>query len=293
MKLCYRPCFDVIVEGTSHGSPYAGLFSPDVDYYWRVRPQNDHGVWGAWSPVWQFRWDGPRVPIDLKYDVRQNGEIAVTWEANPRGPRHVAYEIYGSDERGFSISKTAYQVLGLGRQPANLLARTTSTHFVVVTPDASHPNRNRSFYRVVAIDRKGTESGCSDYVELPHPHIVSRPVTEAAVAQPYVYQVKSLRSIGDLQHRYSAPNQKFWEREDYEYELLKGPAWLRLDREEGRLFGTPTPSDVGASDVRIRLKRLFPHEVKPTEKSGPVFQKTDSRFEASHQQQFRINVQPK
>lgn len=292
MKLCYRPCFDVTVEGTSHGSPFTGLFSPDVDYYWRVRPQNDHGVWGAWSPVWHCRWDGPRVPIDLKYDVRQNGEIVVTWEPNPRGPRPVAYEIYGSDERGFSISKTAYQVRGLGRQPANLLARTTATSFVVVTPDASHPNRNRSFYRVVAIDRKGTESGGSDYVELPHPHIVSRPVTEAAVAQPYVYQVKSLRSLGDLQHRYSTPNQKFWEREGYEYELLQGPAWLKLDRKEGRLSGTPAPSDVGTSDVRIRVKRLFPHEVKPTEKSGPVFQKTASRFEASHQQHFRMNVQP-
>ena len=107
MRLPYRPCFDTIIEGTSHGSPVTGLFSPDVDYYWRIRPQDKHGVWGKWSPVWHFRWDGPRVPVNLKHHVQENGEITITWEPNPRGPRPVAYEVYGSDEKGFSISKNS------------------------------------------------------------------------------------------------------------------------------------------------------------------------------------------
>ncbi len=290
MKLCYRPCFDTIIETTSHGSPFTGMFSPDVDYYWRVRPQDEHGVWGQWSPVWHFRFRGPRVPVNVKYVQQKNGEITIHWEPNPRGPRPVAYDVYGSDERGFSISSKPYDVKGLGRQPSNLLSRTTKTEMLVVTPEAPQPAMNRSFYRVVAIDRRGTESGCSDYVELPHPYILSRPKTDAVVGRVYSYQIETLRSLGDLQHRYAPTTQKYWEKEAYEFALLQGPAWLKLDRQSGRLSGAPRAGDAGVNDVRISAKRLFPLEVKANDRRGQVFQKAAERFQASHQQRFQIRV---
>lgn len=290
LKLPYRPCFDTVIESNSHGSPFTGLFSPDEDYYWRVRPQNGEGVWGEWSRVWHFRWDGPRVPVNVRSHIK-GGEIMITWEPNPRGPRPVCYDVYGSDERGFSVSKQPYYVKGLGEQPSNSLARTTDAKLLVVSASADRPNMNKSFYRVVAIDQNGTESGCSDYVELPHPYLYSKPVKTAVAGKPYRYELKILRSIGDLQYRYRKPNQQFWEREEYEFELVQGPKWLKLDPKKGVLSGVPSAKDMGTASVEILVCRLHPHEVSVDEKAGDCFQKTAPEFQARHRQKFRIRVQ--
>ena len=290
MRIPYRPAFDVVVEPSSHGSPYTGMFSPDTDYYWRVRTRNEDGVWGEWSDVWRFRWKGPRVPVGVKYSVAKNGAINISWQPNPRGPRAHRYELYGSDERGFSVSKSSYEVLGLGKRPANLLGETTSTEMLVVSPDADHPNMNCSYYRVVAVDEDGVASGPSDYVELPHPYIFAPRQAMATVGKKFRAGLKTLRSLGDLQHRYAKPTQQYWEREEYEFRLGKAPDWLKLDQQTGMLSGTPGPNDEGTAEVEVVARRLYPHEVAPTATRGQLFQKTASHFQATHRHTVRLRV---
>jgi len=264
MKIPYRPSFDTIVETTKFGIPFTGIFSPDETYYWRLRARDKNGVWSEWSDIWQFSWDGPRVPIDVEKEVQGN-RIMISWKPNPRGNRPIYYEVYGSDEKGFSISKEPYEVMGLGKCEANYVGRTTETKMLVVAPDAVGANVNKTFYRVVAVDKNGTESGASDYVEMPHPFVYSIPLTGTAyakVGENYSCTPKYLASLGDLQHRYEEPHKKFWEKEEYSHELLEAPGWLNLDPKTGTLSGTPTDDDVGTSTVLLKIFNQFGGEVK-------------------------------
>ena len=258
----YRTSFDVIIPTTQWIVPYTGIFSPESTYYWRLRCRDQWGVWGDWSKPWTFTWQGPRVPVNLRFE-QQGQAITLDWEPNPRGERPVKYEVYGSDEKGFSIHKGEHDVPGRGRVPGNLLGETTGTSMVVVSPTATAANANRVFYRVVAIDAAGTESGCSDYVELPHPLIYTAPVTTASVGRPYRYQAKSLCSLGDYQGKQdpTADHKKyayrFWDVEECHFQLLEGPAWLTLDKKTGTLAGTPGSSDAGTATVRLEAANQF------------------------------------
>lgn len=288
MRLPYRPCFDVIVDRAEHESPFAGMFNPDETYYWRVRPCDRNGVWGAWSPVWQFQWSGPRVPVDVKYEVHGQ-EISISWKPNPRGPQPVRYEVYGSNIRGFAPGKTDHDVIGLGSQPANLLKTTTETQLTVVSPDSADA-ANCSFYRIVAVDANGAASGPSALVELPHPFIYSQPVQVASVGQPYRYQLKTLNCLGDLQFRYAEPNYNFWEEEGCRFELNDGPPWLKLDGDTGTLSGTPTSQDAGAHQVTVTCRRTYPRELKKDDYRSSYSLKDDPRFQAEHRQTFPLTV---
>jgi hypothetical protein len=290
MKLIYRPSFDVIITSTEHQCPFAGMFNPDEQYYWQVRACNEQGVWGNWSPIWKFKWQGPRIPVNLTSTI-QDQNITISWQPNPRGERPVRYEVYGSNERGFTPSKKEYDVVGLGMQPGNLLCKTTKTKLLVVSPDAKKPTMNCSFYRVVAVDQNGVASGPSELLELPHPFIYSKPVNMAKVNKSYRYQAKTLSCIGDLQFRYAKPNKKFWEKEGYEFELTEKPAWLSVDKNTGLITGIPSKSDKGIHRVTVVCHRTFPHELKEGDYRPKYFLKNSLRFKASHKQSFGLNVQ--
>jgi hypothetical protein len=291
MKLAYRPSFDVIITSNEHHCPFPGIFNPDEQYYWQIRVCNKQGVWGKWSPVWKFKWQGPKVPINLKSTI-QDQNITISWQPNPRGERPVRYEVYGSNERGFTPSKMRYEVMGLGTQLNNLLCATTGTKKLVVSPDALKPmmTANCSFYRVIAIDENGVASGPSELLELPHPFIYSKPVTKAEINKPYNYQAKTLNCIGDLQYRYAKPNKKFWEKEGYEFELTEKPAWLSIDKNTGLLTGTPGLNDKGTHRVTVVCHRTFPHELKEGDYRSSYFLKNSPRFHAKHQQSFDLKV---
>ena len=144
---------------------------------------------------------------------------------------------------------------------------------VVVTPEAHRQNMNKAYYRVVAVDANGVESCPSDFIAMPRPYVFTRPVEVAVVGEPYVYQIKTIRSLGDLQYRYIDGHHGYWEKEEYGFELVEGPAWLKLDQSSGLLRGTPSLSDVGTSSVAVRVRTMYPHEVPADTKSGEVFQK--------------------
>jgi hypothetical protein len=238
--------------------PYTGIFSPDTTYHWRLRCRDGWGVLGDWSEPWTFTWHGPRVPVNLRFE-QQAETITLHWEPNPRGERPVRYEVYGSDEKGFSTHKDAHQVPGRGNVPGNFLTETTGTSMVVVSPTAAAPAANRVFYRVVAIDAGGTASGCSDYCELPHPFVYTSPTTKAKAGRPYSFHVKSLRSLGDYQCKQdpAADHKKyayrFWDIEENAFRIIEGPSWLTLDAKTGLLSGAPKPGDVGTTPVKIEV----------------------------------------
>ena len=93
------------------------------------------------------------------------------------------------------------------------MAEVAGTSLDVVGVGNSLPNANKAYYRVVAVDEKGKRSGDSDYVEAPRPFLYSTPVTAAPAGKLYSYQVKAIRSVGDLTSRLEAkpkPGPNFW-----------------------------------------------------------------------------------
>jgi hypothetical protein len=186
--------------------------------------------------------------VDVKLTVdRRRGAGILRWKPSPAGRKPLRYRIYGSDERGFSVSDTPYTITaGVSRdvpatQPANFVTETTATHAAVIGPELRLPNANRAYYRVVAVDEHGKQSGLSDLVAAPRPLIYSRPVTTARVGSPYRCTLATLRSLGDLRMRVidGRETMSFWEIEASRFALRRGPSWLALDPVTGVLSGIP------------------------------------------------------
>jgi hypothetical protein len=287
----YRPGLDVVYKGTEYRVPFWGIYAPDEEYYWRVRAQNDKGIWGQWSKISTFRWSGPCTATDVKL-IGGDGKFTLSWKPNNRGLRPVAYEVYGSDIKGFSISKGPYDAPPLCKMPSNYLGQTTSTQMVVAghragtefPADIENPNNlNRCYYRVVAIDKHGKHSGCSEYAEMPHPYIWTLPPTTVEVGRDYRYQPHLIQSLGDLQFRYVEPNCRFWEREQLSFSLVDGPKWLSIDTDTGLLAGTAPMDGAGKYDICICVTATF-------EKRTGKDTFTDDLPARSYEQRFELTV---
>jgi hypothetical protein len=228
----------------SVGAP--GLLTADKKYYWHVRAKDDKGVWGPWSATWSFTARGPNHPVDVAVE---NGVLR--WKPNAAGRKPAAYRVYGSDEKGFSVSDAPYAVaVGICKElpnpfPANFLAETKSPEFALPSQPA------RTYYRIVAVDDKGKRSGPSDFVVAPRPVIYSKPAVTAKVGQAYSYAVQANRSLGDLRSRQvdGRDAQNFWDIEKFRLTLDKAPEWLKAD---GVTIGG-TPTSAGAFEVELTL----------------------------------------
>jgi hypothetical protein len=276
--------------------PYVGLLAPDREYYWRVRAKNKRGVWGPWNRPWSFtaRAPGPPLKVTLDFDA-ERGIGSLRWRPNPVGRAPARYRVYGSSEKGFSVSDEPYAVMDFhagdwrkarltGRFPANFVAETTATELVVVGQGLDLPNANRAFYRVVAVDEHGNRSWSSDYAAAPRPFIYTTPVPKVKVGEQYCYQVATIRSLGDLGMRDVTEEQvaefwppeersailrgpswhrqvvKLWDIQEPRYALLEGPTWLKLDEETGLLSGRPEAAGrvhvVVAATLRREVQEL-------------------------------------
>jgi hypothetical protein len=103
------------------------------------------------------------------------------------------------------------------------------------------PNANKAYYRVMAVDSNDRRSGDSDYVEAPRPFIYSTPVASAPGGMAYRYQVKAIRSIGDLRRRDNAKPRggtKFWKIEQLKFSLTQKPNWMSINADTGLITGT-------------------------------------------------------
>jgi hypothetical protein len=281
MRWPLSPNFEKLISLTAwRGKPEwavadDGLLNPDTPYYWRVRACDSRGVWGPWSRPFRFQIAGPGVPLAVGLAVDANG-FDLQWRANPQGRPSVAYLVYGSDERGFTVSDIPYRLqrgkgfvasmeeyeakpagtpdAGSVQVPANLIARVTTNRLRVVDAGLA----NKAFYRVVAVDAHGNRSGASDQAQVPRPWLVGRPPA-GRVGQPYRWQPEAIRSLGDLRcrpTRKSSYNAAFWDRDQLRFEPLRLPPALSLDPTTGLVTGTP-PSP-----------GPFPLEFKVTDQSG-------------------------
>jgi len=274
------PNFDKLISKTaSRGktqwvAPCVGLLNPDTDYYWRVRAKNANGVWGPWSEVASFKCAAPSVPINVRAIADENaGIVVLTWEANPRGRRPVMFKVYGSDEKGFTISDTEYMVvMGRGfcknmdefnlkddipsrnavRTPSNFMTATHKRRLMVVGPGLSLPNTNRAFYRVVAVDDNGNESGASDYADFHRPFIYSSLPEKVKSGRLFTHRLGVIASIGDLKckPRYRAA---FWDREYLSFSLIQAPYWLKVNSQTGEISGIAGVNDMGKHEVVLRV----------------------------------------
>ncbi len=254
-RIPYRVGYDVIVTPAEWLIPYTGEFAPDTTYYWHVRARDRKGAWSEWSPAWTFQWQGPRVPINVRLEQTDEG-VMLRWEANTRGERPVSYEVYGSDEKGFSIHKTPYQSYLRGEVPANFLGDTAETSMLVISANPMHENMNRAYYRVVAVDANRAQSICSDFAEVQRPHFSSAPPAEAKVGAQFSYRPGVISSLGDAQHRTGRdPVNDLWDREELSFKLIEGPGWLAIDGATGELSGKPDAA--GTAKVVIEASTQF------------------------------------
>jgi hypothetical protein len=259
-----------------------GELNPDREYYWHVRAQDAQGVWGPWSQTWRFAPRGPAPPLKVavQYDREKNLGI-LRWEPNPLGRKPVAYRIYASDEKGFSVSDTPFEVAaGLydfrrqestkapTRFPANVVIETPATELAVAGPSVTSANANKAYYRVVAVDEKGKWSGPSDYAAAPRPAIYSQPLEQSSMDAEYLYDVAVTRSLGDLRTRVVEGREAmgYWDVEQPRFKIEKGPDWLTIDPVTGRLSGKPLR--VGRAEVIVVAtlervqRRLDPEQLK-------------------------------
>ena len=240
--------------------PCAGLLTPGTTYYWHVRAKDEKGVWGPWGRTWSFTAEGPAYPLDVTvaYDADAHRGV-LKWKPNPVGRAAAKYRVYGSDEKGFSVSDAPYAVqVGANKElispfPADFIAETTATELPVLGAGVYLPAANKAYYRVVAVDANGKLSGPSDYAAAPHPVIYSAPATAAQAGKEYRYQVRAVRSIGDLSNHMVGGNyvSSFWDVEHPVYALERAPAWLKIDGATGLLSGTPDAA--GGAEVAVTV----------------------------------------
>ncbi len=239
--------------------PAPGLLNPDTTYFWHVRAKDEKGVWGPWSPTWSFSPRGPFPPenVRLEFD-RDSARGVLRWTPGSKGRKPVAYRVYGSDEKGFSISDRPYEVTvgsseTLSPQfPLNLVGETSACALEVVGPHVSLPGANKAFYRVVAVDEAGIRSGPSDYTASPRPVIVSVPLTRVGKGANYRYGLAAIRSLGDLRTRVikGKETMNFWDVERIRFEIERGPRWLAIDHATGVLSGR-APDQPGTAEVVV------------------------------------------
>jgi hypothetical protein len=286
-----------------------GELNPDREYYWHVRAKDARGVWGPWSKTWSFTPRGPAPPLNvtLQYDGEKNVGI-LRWEPNPRGRKPVAYRIYASDEKGFSVSDepfaTAVGVYDMHRKvstkpptqfPANFVAQTQVTELAVVGAGADLPGINKSFYRVVAVDQASNRSGPSDYAAAPRPVIYSKPVRQAKIGVEYRYQVDAIRSLGDLRTHVVDGREvmNYWDVEQPRFTIEQGPSWLTIDKASGQMSGTPPRA--GRSDVivAVTLEREQ-RSLDPAQLQWGIEKTVDSHLETvgMTKQRFVIETAP-
>ena len=186
--------------------------------------------------------------------------LKLTWNAPDTGSQVDHYEVYGSDERGFSISRVSYPVVvggdeGVRAMPPNLLAETGDISLQISNHCAEADQPVPCFFRVVAVDASGSRSGASDFVSSPRPFIYSVPPRHAVRSATTSYQLLCTRSCGDLRSISDGPTRyqaAFRDGDTLCYLLNEGPPWVSLG-EDGVLVATPGVDAVGTHTVTIRV----------------------------------------
>ncbi len=265
--------------------PRSGLLTPDKRYYWRVKAQDERGAWSDWSKVWWFIPQGSFAPVNLRYEVKGR-EVYLSWRPSSEGSRPVKYEIYGSDERGFSCYGEARKITGgfhrekwykwdgyeLHSQP-NLFCETTETKIKVASEKLiGKQGANRCYYRVIAVDAEGARSDSSDFIELPHPFIIEPQEIHYMPGEKIRRKMHVITSLGKLLAHDTKQAQyhlNYWDHEEIQFELEQAPAWLRVSNSDGYLVGRVPPDASGEYSFSLAVRNQNRNEDKVTLKLIP------------------------
>jgi hypothetical protein len=263
MHRVFSPNFHKLVSrtagrGTASSSiPCTGLLNPDVTCYWRVRCRSSEGVWGPWSRVFSFKVKAPAVPLETKAGFDQaTRTAALTWKPGQGGNEPVRYRIYGSMERGFTASDTAYfyyaGLEGVKRSASNLLFETGGPETSWTIP----PGLWRPYYRVAALDREGQESGPSDMAELAHPLIAGETLPDAVAGGYYEARIEVSSSIGHLvsaDEDGKAYQMRYRSGDELEFTLGSAPAGLTIDPRSGLISGFLPKESAGQYEFLVKV----------------------------------------
>jgi len=263
------PVFEKLTSRTPSGAaphwraPEEGLLNPGQTYYWQVRARNEAGLWGSWCEVTSFTPRAPAVPVEVRCEADfEERSVVLRWRPGAGGSAPTGYEVYASDERGFTASRESYTVEVGGdektaRFPANLLARIEACELVVVGAGASESQAGAPcYFRVVAVDAEGQRSGASGLAAAPRPFVYSPPPGPIRAGQETTHQVRALRSRGDLRCISRGPNRYFADFRDadvLDFILDEGPSFIQLDGATGHMTFRPEASHVGTHTVTVRV----------------------------------------
>lgn len=266
MRWTLSPNFEKLISRTanrgaaSYQLPYAGLINPDETYYWRVRARSSEGVWGPWSKVFSFSAIAPVVPVNVivGFDGAAR-RVFLRWAPGQGGAKVARYRLYGSAERGFTVSATPYRynagVAGTKESAPNLLFETEQP----VTSAEIPAKFWRPFYRVEAVDSAGRASGPSDMAELRHPLIVTAALPDAQPSTRYEASLQVSASIGHLtsEDRNGRPYfMAYRTGDELAFELAQAPAWLSIDPKTGALTGAVPGGNSGTLELQVTVKDL-------------------------------------
>jgi hypothetical protein len=254
MRWPLSPNFNKLISKTanrrtpSFSLPYPGLLNPGQTYYWRVRARSDQGVWGNWSDTFSFRAIAPAVPLEVQAVWNPAApSYELKWKPGKGGSEPVRYKIYGSSERGFTASDTAYVyhggLDGILHAPSNLLHITDGPQTTCDTWNILRP-----YYRVVAVDAEGRESGPSDVAEMQHPLIAPQQLPAGYVSTWYKAQVEVCSSIGHLVSQDEdgkAYQLRYRTGDDLLFEMSGAPENLTIEPESGLISGFLAPESTG------------------------------------------------
>jgi hypothetical protein len=238
--------------------PGTGLLNPGQTYYWRVRARSEEGVWGPWSKVFSFSAQAPAVPVNVSAHFDPGSRtVELGWETGSGGSTPVRYRIYGSAERGFTPHNTAYtyDAGADGMKPAlpNLLIETQGPARSLTLPTELW----RPYYRVVAVDSEGRESGPSGQGDLLHPLILSKALPAAKAAAYYQTRIDVSASIGDLvsiDFPNGQPyNIRFRNADDLVFDVSGAPPGLAISHDTGVLAGYLPATATGKYELEVKV----------------------------------------
>ncbi len=267
MRYALSPVFEKLISNTPFAKqtcwrpPENGQLNPEHTYFWRVRARSDEGLWGAWSDTASFTPSAPGIPLDVELHTDwQTRSQYLRWRNNPQGNTPVRYIVYASDERGFSARDDEHEVfcgrdVGMETRAGNRFAETDRTELQVV--GAGDFMVNKSYYRVISLDERGTPSGPSDLACASRPFIFSQPPQHIRAEAETHYAVQSLQGAGDLRcisegtHRYQSAIRDF---DTLSFILDEGPAFISLDRVSGLMVFKPAAHHLGLHTVTLRVQ---------------------------------------
>jgi hypothetical protein len=130
--------------------PVTDLFQHGKTYYWRVRGTDIDGMVSDWSPTWNFTYNCPMSPQNVRFKLLENDSVQLVWNANPLGQTPSTFKVHSSDTpRGFQPRVT------------NVLS-TTSNNYINIALTGTKSN-----YRIIAYNSKSSAGPPSNFVALP------------------------------------------------------------------------------------------------------------------------------